>query len=256
MYNQDIKNRFQSYPFTLQSVTQTNRNIVASIYDIRLSVILPYRGAWIGSGKWFLITLQSISNGVLTFSINDNVNQKKYNFSYSQQGFKSEENLIDTANSYIDCDFTALSITKQVNLQLSTACLLLSCKGGSISLKCGKVLQQGDPNSQIQNQTILNTLNFNNGYNTKVDIDDNNLIFTCSAGQGAGIKRGYKHWQQFNVPPYDTMTQDQIKLLNVGALSINGKVGDVTIDSGASVSMVTQFNDQQITLKLDLVGVE
>lgn len=256
MYNQDIKNRFESYPFTLQSVTQSNKDVVASIYDLRISIVLPYRGSWVGVGKWFCVKLQKIDNNILTFSIEDNVNQKKYSFSYSQQGFKSDKDVIDTNNSYIDCDISKLSITKQVDLQIATACLLLSCKGGSIGLKCGKVLQKGDINSQVQDQIILDTLNFDNGYNTKVTLQADNLIFTCTPAYGKGIKRGYKHWQQFNIPPYDTMTQQQIKLLNVGALSINGKVGDVTIDSGASVAMVTQFNDKQLTLNLDLVGVE
>lgn len=252
MFNQNIKNPSVFYPFQLSCYTQKNKQLAQDIYDIRISLLLPYKTGQTAAGKWFAVQLISCFNDLLKFKVADKVKDKQFYFYYNLKTdtFQDQSGVLDTDNSFVQ-HAQYVSACTDANLLVNVSCLLIHQKGYKLFISCSPLLSTGQITSNVQKQKQLQTLSFHDGYNTQVSYKNGTLRIMCNPGKGLGKPQGWKQWPQFNTGNYQGMTQQQIQEQQYGILSINGYTDNVLFYPSGSVTIEPSLQDDTLTLTLD-----
>ena len=252
MFNQNIKNPSVFYPFQLSCYSQHNKKLAQAIYDIRISLLLPYKTGQTAAGTWFSVAIINCFNKLLKFKVLDTVRAKQFYFYYDLKTdtFQDQSGVVDIANSFIQ-HAQAVPNCTDANLILNVSCLLIHQKGYKLFISCSPLLSKGEVSLAVQKQQQLQTLNFSDGYNTQVSYQNGTLKITCNPGKGLGKPYGWKQWPQFNTGDYQLMTQAQIQEQQYGVLSINGYTGNVLFYPSGSVTIEPSLETDTLTLTLD-----
>lgn len=267
----DIENPNVKYPFIipdalLHSVYVTS---LKAIKDVRISLVLK-KSLCIKQFKIYLSALKTTSITFQCSILRTDSQQIKFNIVYDfnkNYFIETESDLytIDTLNSYIECDLSAIteSVTNIQNVELLNECVLIVPAGVSLTIKSQPPSILGAYN-QLQESIILDTkaskvkdliIQIQNGYNCSIQKNENTILINSIQGAGKGRHTGYKVWKDY---PYkqEIDTEQSLNKRYQGIFSLNGYYGDLIIDTiGDSISIKTAYdtenegNEKQIIME-------
>ena len=248
----------QTWPFLLQSAgTEQSRSIARSIYDLRLSLIIPKQSAYIRPGKWFKVLLTRVTQNTLIFTVynlmtntTDSIQCTKVQDQTSDglttvnYRFSDNRGWLDTDNCFIQVA-KDIQTAQDLSLQVCASCIMVTSSQPKISISCGRVYRKGIIQSTSIKQDILNSLVFSDGYNTQVSYKKGAVYVSINPGLGTQLPFHYHYWSE-----YSGVSDAVVSGQRSGACSINGLTGNVLINPGPSVTIIPRLSGDTLTLCL------